>query len=328
MKKIALGIFIALIGVFIGLYVYAETTWATKYDAPFPNIIAVQDSSVIARGQYLVNGPAHCNSCHAPVERFPDVEAGIELPLTGGWSMDLPGVATLRAPNITPDPETGIGNLTDAEIARSLRHSISRDGRIILPLMPFQDLSDDDLTAIISYLRAQEPVPNKVQPTEYKFLGKTLIALGLLKPEGPTTTPLKHVSVEKSATYGRYLVYSVANCRGCHTLRDLSTGEYTGPDLAGGLVLEAEAPGVYETFVSPNLTPDPETGLIANWTQEMFIARMTSGRVYEHSPMPWGPFSRMDSTDLIAIYNYLQSIEPVYNPVPKTFYPPGEKPAN
>jgi hypothetical protein len=64
------------------------------------------------------------------------------------------------------------------------------------------------------------------------------------------------------------------------------------------------------TLVSPNLTPHP-SGRIFGWTQEQFIQRFRMGRTIKHSHMPWESFGRMNDTELKAIYNYLQTLEPV-----------------
>jgi mono/diheme cytochrome c family protein len=142
--------------------------------------------------------------------------------------------------------------------------------------------------------------------------------LGLIKPIGPDQEPPKEVKIEVSEVYGKYLANSVANCVGCHSPRDLMTGDFTGPKLSGGLEFE-EVPGA--KFITPNLTPDPETGLIASWTEDAFVERFKSGgRVYEHSPMPWGSFAQMGEVDLRAIYRYLMALEPVSNKIEKTQY--------
>lgn len=319
MKKLVkfLGWVIGILGLVILAFVsFVYLTWDKKYEAPYPEAMASTDSAMIARGKYLVFGPAHCAGCHNPPERSSQVELGIDLELIGGAEFVFePGV--LRSRNLTPDKETGIGNLTDQEVARVMRYSIGHDGRPIFPLMPFQNMSDEDVNAVISYLRSQQPVKNYIPPTEYNFMGKAILALGLIKPEGPDGTPPKSVKVEASEVYGKYLANSVANCVGCHSPRDLMSGEFIGPKFSGGLIFE-EVPGA--SFITPNLTPDPETGYIANWTEDAFVERFRTGRIYEHSPMPWGSFSRMDEVDLRALYRYLMSLDPVSNKIEKTAY--------
>jgi mono/diheme cytochrome c family protein len=321
-------IFLRILGVLailiLGLFIYVQLAWKKKFDAPYPAIKASNDSAVIARGKYLVYGPMHCATCHVASDQITDIEAGKELPLSGGWTLDIPP-GTFRSRNLTSDKETGIGNLTDEQIARTLRYGVGHDGRFILPLMPFQIVSDEDMTAVISYLRTIPPVKHEVEPTKYKFLGKALLAFGVIKPEGPSGTPPKSVSRDSTAEYGNYLVNNVANCKGCHTYRSFKTGKFLGEPLAGAGIFPADSFSNGYSFRPPNLTPDPETGVIANWSETAFINRFRGGRIYAGSPMPWGPFSRMDETDLKAIYRYLKSIPGVKNKVEKTVYKPGEE---
>src|SRR5690606_41627233 len=110
-----------------------------KYHAPYPDITASTDSAVIARGKYLAFGPAHCGTCHVPMNKVMDVENGEEIPHSGGWELTIPP-GTFRAPNLTPDMETGIGKLTDGEIARTMRHMVGNDGRCIMPFMHFAEM--------------------------------------------------------------------------------------------------------------------------------------------------------------------------------------------
>jgi hypothetical protein len=122
--------------------------------------------------------------------------------------------------------------------------------------------------------------------------------------------------------YGEYLI-TVASCRECHTKPDDKGGKVPGMDYAGGFVFPM--PG-YGTLVSPNITPDPETG-IGKWTKEAFVARF---KAYQIAPinhkswkgqfqtmMPWTMYSGMKVKDLEAIYTYLKSIKPVKNKVVK-----------
>jgi hypothetical protein len=88
------------------------------------------------------------------------MDAGKEVPLSGGFAFVLP-VGTIYSKNITPNKETGIGNLTDGEIARTLHYGAHANGDPVYDFMPFHNMSDEDLTAIISYLRSMPLVKNK-----------------------------------------------------------------------------------------------------------------------------------------------------------------------
>jgi len=324
MKKILLRILTVVVIIIAGLLIFIFGAWNKKHEAPFPAITASTDSVLIARGKYLAFGPAHCASCHVPMDKLTEVDKGLEIPLSGGWELTIPP-GTFRAPNLTPDMETGIGKKTDAEIARVLRYSVGHDGRTIFPFMPFQEMSDEDLTAIISFLRSQKPVKNAIKPSEYSFLGKGVMAFGLIKPAAPKNIPPKSVAIDSTILSGSYIANSIANCVGCHTKRDLNTGKFTGPAFAGGLSMPPDEFTQGFSFVTPNLTPDPETGIMTNWTESTFVNRFRSGRIHERSPMAWGAFSKMNEVDLKAVYRYLKSLQPVHNKIEKTVYSPGEK---
>ena len=190
--------------------------------------------------------------------------------------------------------------------------------------MPFQELSNEDMVAVISYLRTLPSVHHKVPPSEYNFMGKIVKTL-VLKPSLPNTEPPQKIARDTTAAYGKYLAMSVANCHGCHTNRNMKTGEFIGKPFSGGLVFSPTPESLDYGFRTPNLTPDVSTGRIAEWPQETFLKRIHQGRLQKGSPMPWGPFSRMDESDLKALYNFLHNIEPVKNEIAKTVFAPGEK---
>lgn len=323
MKKVLLILLGLILVLVVGLYGFVSLTWDKEYDAPYPDIKASTDSTMIARGGYLVNGAGHCTTCHVPMDKMDAVEKGEIVPLIGGWELDIPP-GIFRAANLTPDMETGIGSRTDAELARTLRYSVNHKNRMVFPFMPFQMMSDYDLASIISYLRAQPAVRNEMKPSELSFMGKAIAAFGLLKPESPKSEPPKNVPMDTTVAYGGYIANNVANCAGCHTERDLKTGEFVGPKFAGGFLMPADAFSLGKTFVTPNLTPDPETGIMASWSEDGFVARFKAGRVHAGSAMPWGWFGRMDEVEMRAIYRYLQTLEPVKRKIPKTVFEAGE----
>ena len=116
------------------------------------------------------------------------------LPLAGGRPFHLP-FGTIYSRNLTPDVETGIGRYTDGELARVLRHSVKPDGRAALPFMESQNLSEEDLTAIISFLRSQPPVRRAVPDHDLNLVGKAVIAF-LIEPVGPSGPVMKRTPDE------------------------------------------------------------------------------------------------------------------------------------
>jgi mono/diheme cytochrome c family protein len=280
-----------------------------KHAMAAPRIETSSDPSVIARGRYLVYGPGHCADCHAPPSQKDKVDAGLEADLSGGYAIKT-FLGEMRASNITMDSATGIGAIDDGDLARFFRHGIDHRGRVGLPIMMFADLSETDLTAILSYLRTLAPIRNPVAPSGYNVLGKITKAF-FLEPFSPDSTLAFSPEPGPTPEYGGYLAKVVANCASCHTARNMKTGEYTGPPFAGGLVFRnSGSPG--EVVISPNLTPDPRTGAITGWSREKFIGRMRKGNLRDWSPMPWGPFGRMTDMDLAAIHSYLSGLEPIH----------------
>ena len=300
-------------------------SWDKTYDWPGPALKASTDSALIARGKYLVNGPAHCGSCH--VSDFGDMVAGDEgkeVALKGGLEFPMGPLGKMYTRNLTPDQATGIGRYSDEQLFRMMRHGIRPDGLASMPvLMPFWKMADDDLVAVVSYLRSLAPVENNVPKNEWTFMGKAVRSLTstfepIKDPAAPTVAPPMAATVER----GEYLANYVTNCVGCHTERDLMTYQATAPEFAGGMEFEPW-PDFYTYLKSdpdvwirtPNITPDPG-GVLANYkTAEEFIARFRKGRLIAFSPMDWGPFSRMSDEDITAIWMYLNSLEPVKHDV-------------
>lgn len=305
MKKILKWTGLIILFVIVGLSITVMSRQHLKYSAPYPNIKASTDSSIIAKGRHIVLGPGHCVDCHSTIKNVDSIlKLGQEPTLTGGKTFDLP-FGKFYTRNLTPDVETGIGGMTDGEIGRVLRYSVKKNGESVLPFMPFQNMSDEDLTAVVSYLRSLKPVKNKVPDHDYNVLGKVIKAF-LIKPMKPTEPLQTAVKEDTTATYGKHLVMAVANCNECHTKRN-SIGDYVGKPLAGGTKFEEEGK---PTLISPNLTPHP-SGRIYGWTKEAFIQRFRMGKLIPYSHMPWESFGRMTDTELKAIYNYLMTLEPV-----------------
>ena len=129
MKKIVFSIItIVVIGIF-GIFIYVNLSWKKDFSDQYPvntELKIIADSASIARGKYLAYGPAHCGHCHVPFDRLVDVVKGDEVPFTGGFGLEIPP-GKFNAPNITMDKETGIGNRSEGEIYRMLRHNVRPD---------------------------------------------------------------------------------------------------------------------------------------------------------------------------------------------------------
>ncbi len=299
---------IILLILIVGFVIFVYARQGKTYTAPKTGLTASTDTNMIKRGEYLAYGPSHCSGCHMPFEKFPQIAKGEHLPLEGGFVFELP-FGKVYTPNLTTDKETGIGRYTDEQLAQAMRHGVGPDGRAMLDFMNFHNLSDEDLTAIISFLRTQQPVKKVVPKNEFNFMGKAIYAL-FINPVGPKGEVPKKVLPDTTAKYGEYLARYVGNCVGCHTNRDLTTGAFIGEEFSGGFHMPSNIDKSKMT-VSPNLTPDPTTGHIFNWDLQAFSGRLRAGRGTSVSDMPWEQFQQFSDNDLKAIYNYLKSLKPV-----------------
>ena len=307
----ALGVAIALViaVAMVGSLAATEVRWRRTFERPYPAIAAVADPAVVARGEYLVFGPAACAYCHVPKERWVDLDAGERLPLTGSHVFRLP-FGEIFSSNLTPDRATGIGRWSDGELARVLRHGVRADNRAAFPLMEFQGLADDDLTAILSFLRSRPAVVNAVPEHRLSFLGKALMAFAIEPTSAPAPPPSHSPAAVRSVERGDYLANRVASCASCHTDRDPRSGQLVGPAFGGGQRMDIAADPT-KMFVPPNLTPDADTSPVGKWSEDQFLARFRQGELVAGTPMPWGAYRRMTDDDVRSVYVYLRSLPPV-----------------
>jgi mono/diheme cytochrome c family protein len=304
-RKILKWTGIILLVLIAGATVATYSRQHLHYDAPYPNIKASKDSIIIAQGRTIVLGAGHCVDCHSKTKNVDSVlRLGQDPELSGGYKFDLP-FGTFYTRNLTPDSATGIGRMTDGEIARVLRYSVHKNGEAVLPFMPFQNMTDEDLTAVISYLRSLKPVHNPIPESHYNVMGNVIKAF-MIKPTGPTEEIQKSIQRDTTAAYGKHLVMTIANCNECHTKRD-GIGGYVGEPLAGGTEFHEEGK---PTLITPNLTPD-SSSRIFGWSQDDFIRRFRMGKLIPYSHMPWESYGRMTDDELKAIYKYLKTLKPV-----------------
>ncbi len=303
---LALGV-VMVIGV-VGWYVAKwPPTWE---DVPEPDITASTDPNVVARGEYLFHAVAHCTTCHAPRADVYDAAEGEKIVPRGGAEWVMGPIGTIRAPNITSDEATGVGKLSDGQIARAIRSSVKADHTGAGFMLSVGGMSDEDLTAIVSYMRTIPPVSNAVEPSEVGLLGKVLFQGPMGFFAAPKDWPIPPFEKEGSVSVarGRYLFEGPAFCAGCHS--DIGwdgerlhfVGQIGSGRVDPGFPDEADPEF---TYVAPNLTPDPHTGVMAGWSEEQFLERMRAGRMYRTTPMPWESYRMMTDEDLKSLYAYI-----------------------
>jgi mono/diheme cytochrome c family protein len=229
---------------------------------------AAADEDAIEQGEYLVRAGG-CISCHT---------AAGGQPFAGGRALATP-FGTFYSPNITPDPETGIGRWTDAQFLRALREGVRPDGANYFPVFPypsFTGISDSDALAIKAYLFSRPPVhqENKPHDVGWPFSWRPLQTgwkLLFFTP-GPFQPSSEH-----SASYNRgaYLATALAHCGECHTPRNVFGAVRSGMRLAG-------TPDGPDGQLVPNITPDPGTG-IGKWERDDVVELLRTGNTPEQN---------------------------------------------
>lgn len=289
---IGVGVLVGLVVILIaGLAIYANMQFKpTLRDRPLYPITADTSPAGIERGKYLMEEAMLCTeACHTP-ENGPPLSGHFEEISEG------PIAVTFAPPNLTPDKETGLGEWSDAEIARAIREGVDKDGvgLMVMPSYSFHYLSDTDVAAIVGYLRSLEPVSNAIPPFKANLVAKVMNAMGAFgKPS--VTEPITTAQIipqQGTLEYGEYLV-KIGGCEDCHK-----------PNLAGGQLPFSE-PG---TPPSANLTP---AGELVGWQVEDFIKAVREGVKPSGSELSDGmPRYQMTDEDLAAIFEYLKTIPP------------------
>jgi mono/diheme cytochrome c family protein len=249
----------------------------------------------IERGRYLAV-LSDCAACHT---------APGGQPFAGGLALQTP-FGTLVAPNITPDRDTGIGNMTNAEFLASLHDGRGRNGRRLYPAMPYPaytKMSDDDVFAIRAYLATVAPVSNKVISNQLPF--PLNIRVAMVFWNRLNFTPGRYQpDPQKSGEWNRgaYIVQGAAHCGTCHTPKNLLGGDKSGNALAGATL---------QGWFAPDLTNDSRKG-IGGWSKDDLVQYLKTGA--NNFTLASGPMaeavthstSRMTDEDISAIATYLK----------------------
>lgn len=326
-----LGIIVLLAVVSCGGYVgYVSATWDKDYSAvEKPALKASSDPEVIKRGEYIAHSVAHCSICHVPHDVTVARKLGEHPPMVGGYEWKMGPMGTLYSRNITPDPATGIGNWTDEELARAIRSGVGRDGKaLVFMSMAVPELSDEDLLAVISYLRSTPPVVRQNKPHDLGLMLKWLATKVGPDFRKNNIKPAKYVpqSEEPTVARGEYLARGPASCVSCHTGFDMMEMKVVGPDFAGNDQAEPDPENEGMEFVMPNLTPDPETGHMAKWDEDQFVSRFRAGRVVASSKMPWEAYREMTDADLRSLYRFFKTLPPTKRLIGAPYRKAGTKP--
>jgi mono/diheme cytochrome c family protein len=250
---------------------------------------------LVSRGEMLA-GAGNCAACHT----------------TAGGQVDAGGrafptrIGTFYSSNITPDPETGIGNWSAAAFRRALREGVARDGRLLFPVFPydhFTKLTDADITALYAYVMTRPAVKaaNRSNGVPFPLDARSLQAIWkaiYFKPGPYQPDPRRDAQWNR----GAYLAEGLAACGVCHTARNALGAERVGHPYGGAL---------FDTWYATPLDVSPSP---ASWSEADLFTYLRTGESAPHG-VALGPMrtvikdlAGLPDSDLRAIAAYFVSL--------------------
>jgi len=278
------------------------------------------ESEWLARGQALTQA-AGCISCHTNRPEKGSINSGRRKIETD--------FGVFYSANITPDIETGIGQMSEAEFLAAMRKGQRPDGKLYYPVFPYRSytkMTDQDLLAIRAYLMSLPAVKqvNRKHEIRLPFRLRSSLrvwqAMNLPEPQDVAEIDIKIAAgvfkgdPTRSASWNRgaYLVEAVTHCSECHTPRN-SLGGLKVDQWMSGVVNEQ---GVYRV---PNITPDQATGT-GRWSQSDWIEFFESGMT-PNGDIMGGKMAEvieglkgLSQQDLSSMAEYLMSLRSVASP--------------
>ena len=260
---------------------------------------------------------ADCEACHT-------AKGG--KPFAGGRPFVLP-FGTIYSPNITPDPETGIGKWTDAQFLDAVHKGIAPDGSRLYPAFPYASytmLTDADVLAIKAYLFSLPPVKQPNKPNTFGFPFNQRWLMGIWSAFFNSDRRFRPVS-ERSAAWNRgaYLVEAAGHCGECHTPRNSMQALDQRSKFAGG---------VAEGWNAYNITSDRVSG-IGGWSDAELASYLSTGHAQGRGGAsgPMGEavalsLSKLTPSDLAAIITYLKTVPAIRSD--RSPQPAGQAPAS
>ncbi len=256
---------------------------------------------IVKRGEYLARA-GDCIACHT---------SDASRPFAGGVAIGTP-FGTIYTPNITPDPDTGIGQWSDADFLRALHEGIGKTGERLYPAFPYPSytkVTQRDVLAIRAYLntgalRHDTQLRNELTfPFNQRWL---MFFWNLFNFDEGSFVPDPKQSAEWNR--GAYLVEGLAHCETCHTPRNFMQGLKSRERFSGA---------VQAGWHAFNITPDKTSG-IGNWSTDDVVSYLSAGVAHGRANAA-GPMAEVvaDSTqylsseDLRSIAAYLRSVPPV-----------------
>lgn len=246
---------------------------------------------------------AGCASCHAAS----GAKGNDKLKLGGGQRF-ISDFGTFIAPNISPDPQNGIGGWRALDLANAMQRGLSPDGAHLYPAFPYTayaNASAQDVVDLRAFLQTLPPVTTPSAPHEVGFPFNIRRGLGLWKRLFADKGFVLTGDLTPAQTRGRYLVEALGHCGECHTPRNALGGLQRGKWLSG-------APNPDGKGRVPNITPGKlkwDEADIAYYLETGFTPEFDS--VGGHMVSVVDNLGHLPASDRAAIAAYLKRVPPV-----------------
>jgi mono/diheme cytochrome c family protein len=255
-----------------------------------------------ARGEAVFHASG-CASCHMA----PGASGEAQMVLVGGQEF-ASDFGSFLAPNITPDPDHGIGTWSLADLGNALLHGVSPEGKHLYPALPYwsyERMELQDVADLYAYLKTlpADATPSQAHKVGFPFSIRRLVGGWKFLNMRPDFV-LQGDLTEPEAR-GRYIAEALAHCGECHTPRDGLGGLDTSRWLGG-------APNPSGQGTIPNITP----GKLA-WSEDEIVEYLTTGFTPEfdsvggHMAHVVENMARLPEEDRRAVAAYLKKVPAV-----------------
>lgn len=278
-----------------GLYVLARPK-------PLPEAAVAGLTGDPAKGE-LVFWAAGCASCHMA----PEAKGEAELVLSGGQRFPS-DFGTFIAPNISQDPEQGIGKWSLLDLANAITRGVSPEGEHLYPALPYASYAKmemQDVADLYAFMKTLPADPTPSQPHELAFPFSMRETLGIWKLLFLSDDWMLPGNLTPTAARGRYIVEAMAHCGECHTPRNILGGMEKSRWLGG-------APNPSGEGKIPNITPDK-----LKWAAADIVQYLTTGFTPEfdvvggHMAHVVENMGRLPESDRLAVAEYILAVPSV-----------------
>lgn len=280
--------------------------WFATAPRPLEASTLPQHTADPANGKILYNA-AGCASCHKPGPDLKDVDASLPA---GGAPFKTP-IGVFYPPNLTPDPETGIGKWTDIQFVNAVKRGISPDGQHLIPAFPYTSyahMRTEDVLDIRAYLATLKPVTSPAKPPAIAAAGLLRRGVGLWKWFGLDTSMWQpDTSQTASWNRGSYIVNSAGHCNECHTPRNVfmlpdDGSKFSGGPHPGG---EGKVPSLRDLVGRKRYKDQADLALAFANGELMGYDKMSSGGMGEVQTN----LSKLPEAEVAAIAEYVVSLK-------------------